>query len=126
MELKESSAYIVSFNCNGAKNLHKVKTYCKLKRPAIMGLKEIRTGDEKKLKKKLVVPGYVTVSESADTATLVREDLKIMELGSIEVMTDLLHEFVQLETPFRKYRIVNAYCRDGELTYTLNDGGLLQ
>ena len=51
VELKESSAYIVSFNCNGAGNIHKVKTYCKEKKPAIVGLQEIRSEDKRKLKK---------------------------------------------------------------------------
>ena len=118
IELKESSSYIVSFNCNGAKNIHKVKTYCKEKKPAVVGLQEIRSEDKRKLKRKLVVQGYTTVSASMDTAILVREDIKILESGYIETMLDLPHEFVQVETPAGKYRVINVYCRDGLLTYT--------
>jgi len=118
VEIKESSAYIVSFNCNGAKNIYKVKEYCKDKRPAVMGLQEIRTDSKNKLKKRLYVPGYETISGSMDTAILVREDIKISESGYMECMKDLPHEFVQLDTPNGKYRVVNIYCRDGQLTYT--------
>ena len=98
MELKESSSYIVSFNCNGACNYYKVRTYCKEKKPAVVGLQEIRTEEDKKLVR-LAVPGYVTVSGSKDTAILVREDLKITEKGTVGGLEDLPHDFVQLDAP---------------------------
>ena len=60
MEIKESSSYIVSFNCNGACNYYKIRTYCKEKKPAVVGLQEIRTEEDKKLVR-LAVPGYLTV-----------------------------------------------------------------
>ena len=49
IEVKESSAYIVSFNCNGAKHFHKVKAYCKENKSAISWFQEIKTGSKKKL-----------------------------------------------------------------------------
>ena len=117
MEIKESSSYIVSFNCNGACNYYKIRTYCKEKKPAVVGLQEIRTEEDKKLVR-LAVPGYATVSSSKDTAILVREDLKITERGSVGGLEDLPHDFVQLEVPGGSIRIINVYCRDGNLTYT--------
>jgi exonuclease III len=117
VEVKESTACITSFNCNGAKNLHKVKTHCKENKPVAMGVQEIRTGNEKRLHR-LAVPGYVTVSGSKDTTILVREDIRITEKGTIEGLEDLPHEFVQIEASGEKIRIVNVYCRDSQLTYT--------
>ena len=117
MEVKESSSYIVSFNCNGACNYYKIRTYCKEKKPAVVGLQEIKTEEDKKLVR-LAVPGYNTVSGSKDTAILVREDLKITEKGVVGGLEDLPHDFVQIDAPGGGVRIINVYCRDGKLTYT--------
>ena len=86
VEIKVFSAYIVSFNCNGAKNFYKVRVYFKEKKPAVLCLQEIRTEEEKKLVR-LSVPGYVTVSGSADTATLVGKISKSQDGRSVEWMT---------------------------------------
>jgi hypothetical protein len=117
IEEKESTACITSFNCNGAKNIYKIKAHCKEHKPVAMGIQEIRSKNNKRLLR-LSVPGYVTVSGSLDTAILVREDIRISQKGTIEGLEDLPHEFVQLETNDGKIRIVNIYCRDACLKYS--------
>ena len=107
-----NSQLIVSFNIQGNCNIPKAKAWIIKNKPAVIGLQELRLENEHA--KPLIVPGYYVFGYDPDTALAVRNDLKIIDKGTMHSI-QIPNCYCKIQGPDYTFTILNVYARNNRL-----------